>query len=391
MTKLSVVVGGQYGSEAKGHITAQLVQKFLAKGQIVGANTEYPYREDAEVLNIRVAGPNAGHSAVVGDEKVAFRQIPVGALYGADWAIAAGSEIEWTVLQTEMETLQGVAERHGIHLGQGYIDPEVTILIDADKVAEAAGDLMHRLGSTGKGIGAARAGRLMRQPGRRLIDHPELVSRCQDWGLYDAPVADFAQASNGVTAYDHVIVEGTQGFGLGLHAGHYPQCTSSDCRAIDFLAMAGISPWHPTFYEFDAANSKGGPDLDVWVVLRMFPIRVAGNSGPMKHETTWDSLGLPEERTTVTQKIRRVGGWDQELALAAIEANGGEPVVKIALTMVDQAWPALAGINNNTVATLGDPVYLALEELTDWAEDALDGHQISAFTTSAKDIVWRDQ
>ncbi|WP_369007005.1 adenylosuccinate synthetase, partial [Staphylococcus aureus] len=39
-----------------------------------------------------------------------------------------------------------------------------------------------------------------------------------------------------------IILEGTQGYGLGLHAGMYPYCTSSNTRSIDFLAMAAIYP-----------------------------------------------------------------------------------------------------------------------------------------------------
>lgn len=132
---------------------------------------------------------------------------------------------------------------------------------------------------------------------------------------------------------EHVVIEGTQGYGLGLHAGHYPQCTSSDCRAIDFMAMAGVSPWAPWV---------GYDDLDVWVVMRTFPIRVAGNSGYLKNERTWEEVGQPEERTTVTNKVRRVGEWDADLAREAVLANGGENC-KVAMMMVDYVFPELKG------------------------------------------------
>jgi adenylosuccinate synthase len=131
---------------------------------------------------------------------------------------------------------------------------------------------------------------------------------------------------------DDVIIEGTQGYGLGLHTAFYPQVTSSDCRAIDFLAMAGISPW--------AEDVR----LDVLLVARVFPIRVAGNSGPLRGETSWSDLDLPEERTTVTNKVRRVGQWDEALVMEALVANGGgdfHPDVKVALTMLDQLHPEM--------------------------------------------------
>jgi adenylosuccinate synthase len=130
----------------------------------------------------------------------------------------------------------------------------------------------------------------------------------------------------------HVIVEGTQGYGLGLHTKYYPFTTSGDCRAIDFLAQAGLSPW--------IANAE----LKVIVCFRPFPIRVAGNSGPMGAETTWDNLGLPKELTTVTQKVRRVAEWDPALVEAAIRANGGlGRHMVLALTMADHVIPGLKG------------------------------------------------
>ncbi len=131
-----------------------------------------------------------------------------------------------------------------------------------------------------------------------------------------------------------VVIEGTQGYSLGLHAGWYPFCTSSDCRVVDFLAMAGVCPV--------------GVEIEPWVVLRTFPIRVAGNSGPMMEELTWEMLEkssggyIKAERTTVTQRIRRVGAWDPELARAAVSANGGG-LVSVALAMFDYWYPELAG------------------------------------------------
>jgi adenylosuccinate synthase len=87
---------------------------------------------------------------------------------------------------------------------------------------------------------------------------------------------------------------------------------------------------------------------EVWVVLRTHPIRIAGDSGPLESETSWEKLGLEPEYTTVTKKIRRVGGWNPEWAIKSVEANrapGRNP--KIALTFADYWWPGLAGLGNN--------------------------------------------
>ena len=122
----------------------------------------------------------------------------------------------------------------------------------------------------------------------------------------------------------------------GPNAGHYPQCTSSNTRATDFLAMAGITPWH-----------QGVELFGVWGATRVYPIRVAGNSGSLKGETSWDELGLDKEYTTVTKKERRVGEWDGPLVRDAVRANGVTQTM-LALTMSDQKFPELAGKTGRT-------------------------------------------
>lgn len=310
MEQLTVVVGGQFGSEGKGAVTAHLAQR-------LGPND----------LNIRVAGPNAGHTGYdVRGRKYALRQIPIGAVTSTcQLGIAAGSEIDPDVLLDELDLLD--ADGHDV-TPRLWVHPSATIIDPEHKAVEKGAKLIERVGSTGKGIGAARAGRLMRVAriaGEMRSNHP-LASLNRSW-----PTLPFG--SRGTAK---VLIEGTQGYGLGLHTGFYPQTTSSDCRAIDFLAMAGINPWDPSIKD-------GVADLRVWVVARVYPIRVAGNSGPLSGETTWEHLGLEEERTTVTQKVRRVGSWDGELVREAVKANGGYPVARIALTMLDQMFPEVAG------------------------------------------------
>lgn len=330
MTKLITVVGGQFGSEAKGHVTARLVKRELADGA-------------ADIIVVRVAGPNAGHTAYdFNGVPHAFRQIPVGVVVDNDpfnnvvGVIAAGSEVDLDVLIDEIKR----CNEYGIHL-KLHVDPEVTLIEDEHKAAEQgrlgveAEDLQQRLGSTAKGIGAARAGRIMRKAKRLCDDQAAMTRLLHEAGkahVFITPATEVYKFAG----WDAIIVEGTQGYGLGLHAGFYPYCTSSDCRAVDFLAMAGIHPWSG----FGRFNTRP----EVWVVARVYPIRVAGNSGPLRDETTWEALGLPPEYTTVTKKMRRVGMPDWDLVRRAVDANGGFSggVVRVALTMVDQKFPHVA-------------------------------------------------
>lgn len=306
MASLDIVVGGLYGSEAKGHVTQRLVEHRLS--------------ESAELWNIRVGGPNAGHTGHDPDGRPwAFRQIPVGVLVSdrVNLAIGAGSEIDLPVLLDEIDRCK---EANLLQDGRLYVHAEATLIEDQHKRAETA--LVGAIGSTGKGIGAARADRLMRRA-QRLLDNLDAMREL------DKREVQIVTGEWEIDGAD-VVIEGTQGYALGLHSGFYPQCTTSNCRAVDFLSMAGISPW---------AYDQVTP----WVVARVYPIRVAGNSGPMKNERSWVELGLPEERTTVTKKVRRVGLPDWELVRDAVIANGVSNV-RVALTMVDQMYPEIANV-----------------------------------------------
>src|SRR5690606_29308561 len=151
-----------------------------------------------------------------------------------------------------------------------YVSGEATLLTDQHVRTEQDADMHKRLGSTAKGIGAARADRIMRTA-QRVKDDPNAVAPLAQPGVH-LESADQAFLAGWTYPDDHIVIEGTQGYGLGLHAGYYPKCTSSDTRALDFLAMAGLNPW--------------AHDLAIWACARVYPIRVAGDSGEMHGETT---------------------------------------------------------------------------------------------------------
>lgn len=311
MGQLQVIVGGQFGSEGKGAITAYLARKALSQGRFVWA--------------IRVAGPNAGHTAYDEQGRAwALRQIPVAAVVSekVQLIIGPGSEIDFPVLIDEIERLEeaGISIRDRL-----LVDASATMLTDEHKHAEQSADLVGKIGSTGKGIGAARADRIMR---KAILAGDDPIFSDHDIEV-TGETSQLIRGMLTMSPTSTVLIEGTQGFGLGLHGKHYPKCTSSDCRAVDFVAMAGL-------------DQNWADSYEVFVVARTSPIRVAGDSGALKGETTWEELGLEPERTTVTKKIRRVGEWDPELIRDAVIANGGRKVVKVALTMADYVVPEIA-------------------------------------------------
>ena len=308
MGNLTVVVGAQFGSEGKGAIAG-----YLSRSE----------ESVAPLMAARVAGPNAGHTVYDENGRAhKLRQVPVAAVTNpkAELVIAAGSEVDLNVLSDEIVALEDAGVRIIERL---WVDRSATLIEPRHLQEESNKNLNYRIGSTAKGIGAARSDRIWRIAG---LVGDRMV------GLKYANTAALMQEH--LRDGGRVLVEGTQGYGLGLHTHYYPQVTSSDCRAIDFLAMAGLSPW---------ADYIDG-DFEVWLVARTYPIRVAGNSGPLYRETSWAELGLAPETTTVTQRIRRVGLWDQQLVFDAIAANGGPgPNVSLALTMFDYLLPSMAG------------------------------------------------
>lgn len=342
-----VVVGGQFGSEGKGAFTAALFHRL---------------REmlDVSPLVVRTGGPNAGHTVQAtmysADEgrEWKLRCVPVSAVLdtASPLAIAAGSEIDPRVLEDEVRRLDKAGHRVTERL---VIDRNCTLIAAADVDDEV--DLVQRIGSTGKGIGAARAHRIMRN--------------AATWGgSGDALEAVLASLDNDVP----VIIEATQGYGLGMHTDFYPHTTSRDCRAIDVLSEVGVSPWAPEVHE-----------VVVYLVMRPYPIRVAGNSGPLQGELDWETLGIwtdgyiKPEQTTVTGKTRRVGAWDPQLARAAVQANG---LPYVALMQFDYLMPSWEG---RTEFDQGD--HEAARLIRRYEQDI--GVSISCLGTGPDTVVWR--
>jgi adenylosuccinate synthase len=154
-------------------------------------------------------------------------------------------------------------------------------------------------------------------------------------------------------AGDRVVVEGTQGFGLSLlHSPHYPRTTSRDTSAAAATAEAGLSP-------VDVA--------EVVLVLRAFPIRVAGNSGDFgAQEIDWATVAAEgghdeviAEFTSVTGRLRRVARFDPELVRKAITVNRPTSIVLNHLDHVD-------------ARVAGGVITERARRFVDWVAEAID-------------------
>lgn len=310
MSKVLAVVGGQYGSEGKGVIVAHIANKYD--------------------VHVRVGGPNAGHSFQHQGRKWAMQAIPCGWINpNAEVYIGSGGLIDIETLRREFREVLAVDPSIKDRL---KISPRVGVLSVEHHAAEGGvhGKMHERIGSTGEGVGTARIARIARESFMHAEDiaHTELADGVT---LGDLFVNDpISWLPDQVDKKRSVLLEGTQGFGLSLIHGPWPYVTSACTSAGQLVTDSGLSPRVVT---------------DVMMVVRTHPIRVAGNSGPMKNEITWDDisgvLGRPtSERTTVTKKTRRIGKWDERLVQHAVAVN--KPT-SIACTFLDYIDPTIEG------------------------------------------------
>lgn len=278
-----VLVDGQFGSTGKGLAASVLAECFGDAVDCVTSN----------------AGPNSGHTSYHGDTKIVLQQLP-------SFAVWAHQEGTWNgkvflnagaIIDVERLT-QEIADWDA----QDWVNVSAYAAKITDRTKADEKHLIGAVGSTGKGTGAALAAKILRDP--------EAVTGSID--SYSALVDGGANVVHGfkINPLWTTLVEVSQGYSLSLNAsGMYPYTTSRDCTVAQAMSDAGL---HPLDF------------VDSLMVVRTYPIRVAGNSGPCypdQTELTWDELGQTPEITTVTKKVRRVFTWSKEQFKEALRMN----------------------------------------------------------------------
>ena len=295
--KIDVIVGLNYGSEAKGLVASQ-----------IALNGRY----DACITSNSCQSGHTSYFNKNGDMiKIVNRQLPSSFPYCNTVIIGPGALIKPSVLEQEVKEL----ESHGFNIrGKLYIDRNACVI--PDDAGEKEKELVKEIGSTGEGVGYAMSERVWRRA--------ELVSDHSDFFSHFGKIMDTHYI---LKAKNRILVEGSQGFGLSLIHGHYPHVTSRDTSVQSLLAYAGLP--------INKVDKIIG-------VARTFPIRVGSvvkTSGPMNEEIDWKTLaeecGAPEditERTTVTGRVRRVSRFDFAEFEKAVWVNG---VSHVALTFLN--------------------------------------------------------
>lgn len=317
------VIGGQFGSEGKGNIVAYMANRYD--------------------MHVRVGGPNAGHSFKREGRVWKMQSIPCGWVNrNAVLIIGAGALVSVQQLAEEWREIVKVdptiTDRLHIDMKAGIISPW-----HHAEAGGVKGEAHHRYGSTGEGVGVARRARIERWSG----DAEEKTGFYHAGNLPMSQVPeDFQDAWKAMLDHDTagwisefnelgkpVLLEGTQGSGLSLIHGPWPFVTNHDTNAAQLAADCGIPPRFVN---------------RCLMVVRTLPIRVAGNSGPLHGEISWEEVSnrvghAVEEKTTVTKKTRRIGEWDEAMVWEAVKLNAP---TSVAINFMDYLSPEDEGVSN---------------------------------------------
>ncbi len=224
--------------------------------------------------------PNAGHTYIdKNGVKYIFKVLPSSAVTPGIKQVLIGPGAVFSIRRLLEEM---------VHLRPDQIlriHPNATVL--ADHHGEEERKRLNHIGSTQQGSVAAMCDKMWR------IDDCTAKQILQGTELSNL-VATHAQWRFRLEAASGILAEGSQGYSLGINTHFYPYTTSRDCGPAAFLSNMGIPL---------------GMLNDIIGTCRTLPIRVGGTSGdcyPDQTELSWEELGLEPERTTVTNRIRRI-------------------------------------------------------------------------------------
>jgi adenylosuccinate synthase len=332
-----VVIGAQWGDEGKGKITDLLSRS-------------------ADIVVRYQGGVNAGHTVVVNDQTFKLHLIPSGILYpNTECIIGSGTVIDPKVLIQELDTLDNL----GISTENLFISSAAHITMPYHRLIDRAAEVqrgVHKIGTTGRGIGPTYADKSERT-GIRMLDllDPQGLRSQLEWAidhknvilekLYDLPPLDantvieeylgYAERLrshvvdcsltiyNAILRRRNILFEGAQGTLLDLDHGTYPYVTSSNPVAGGACIGTGVGP---TMID------------RVIGVAKAYTTRVGEGPFPTELE---DEVGVMlcergAEFGTTTGRQRRCGWFDAVIGRYAVRINGMDCLAITKLDVLDE-------------------------------------------------------
>lgn len=340
MTAL-VVVGAQWGDEGKGKIVDYLASL-------------------ADVVVRYAGGPNAGHTLVVGGNKIVVRLVPSGILWANKTCVLAqGMVIDPVQLVKELDELSG----RGYSIdGRLFVSDRAHLILPhhilADTVRENSAAAGRAIGTTKRGIGPAYEDKMARRGllAGMLRDLPrargEVEVALAAWRPFfaahntEAPsVAEVMQqleavaprivpllADTSALTYAsmkrgaRVLLEGAQGTLLDIDHGTYPFVTSSSAVAGGACTGVGIGP--------RAISRALG-------ITKAYATRVGEGPFPTElHDSTGERIRQAgAEFGSVTGRPRRAGWLDVPALRYAVRVNGFDALVMTKLDVLTGIEP----------------------------------------------------
>jgi len=392
-----VVVGAQWGDEGK--------------GKIVDIFTEH-----ADMVVRYAGGPNAGHTLVVGNDKLIVRLIPSGILRpNTICVLAQGMAIDPASLVEELDALasRGLVRDDAslVVSDRAHAILPYHVLVDVLREKTA-----HALGTTKRGVGPCyedKAGRRGIRLGalRDLERAEELVaSALMHWephivalggtapSVHDImsalrPLAKrivprLAETSRlierSVRSGARVLFEGAQGTLLDIDHGTYPFVTSSHATAGGACTGAGIGP--------SRIDSVIG-------LAKAYCTRVGAGPFPTElADATGERLrARGEEYGSVTGRARRTGWLDLPALRFATRINGLDGIALTKLDVLSGLEAIKVCVGYRTAAGTTDefpldeaeqatPIY---ETMRGWDGDIGGARALSALPSAARAYVER--
>lgn len=329
------------------------------KGQIAGSIAHVWYPDTV----VTAWGPNAGHTFRTADRKHVTTMLASSAIAPSTESILIGPGSVLNVDKLAEEIMEAKDLLRGKHL---IIHPQAAYLQAHHAVTEA-NTLLH-IGSTMKGTSEAIKDKVSRQSFATVKGSYSAIVPRLTKAIIEAEMSLSISSrvyDRAVDISERMIIEGSQGFSLGLHTDFYPYTTSRDISTAQLLADCRI-PFPNKQYSLRTIG-----------VCRSYPIRVAnrkqgdvtyssGGHYDDQEETSWEALGLVPEFTTVTKLMRRVFTFSHQQVIESCRIMAPDSIAltfcdyldRSEVTPIQSVAPAVQDLVNGIEGATGRPVHV---------------------------------